>query len=125
MLLLAACQRVDINNSDAVRQAVVTHIESRGDLTLAQLDITVQDVAFEGDTCEAQVLFVPSGQSAENGMAMRYTLDRVGDAWKVRPQAPSIHPMDSPDGNPHGAPESSQLPQGHPPIAPPADGSGQ
>lgn len=112
---------MDINNNEAVRAAVEAHIASRGDLSLSELDITVRNVRFDGDRCEAEVLFAPKGQGAENGMAMQYELERVGDTWKVKPKAPGAHAA-----TPHGEmPEAStgqapQLPAGHPPVAPDA-----
>jgi hypothetical protein len=123
MLFGVACQRVDINNPDAVRQAVVAHIESRGDLNLAELDVSVRNTSFEGNECRAEVLFVPKGEAPENGMTMQYALERVGDAWKVRPQMPSMPsaPMEGGTAGPMGMdPSGTGLPAGHPPVPPPA-----
>lgn len=120
LLTTVACQRVNINTNEAVRAAVEAHIQSRGDLSLSELDITVRNVRFDGDRCEAEVLFAPKGQGAENGMAMQYELERVGDSWKVKPKAPGAH-ASSPHGEmpaPPSGGDTPPLPAGHPPVAP-------
>lgn len=130
MLTLGGCQKADINNNDAVRDAVVRHLSARGDLGLGDLDIQVASAQFEGDTCRAEVQIVPKGQPAEAGMTMSYTLERGGDAWKVKPnpaeaghgmQAPATPeatptPGESP-ATPAPAGGTGPLPPGHPPVA--------
>jgi hypothetical protein len=115
VLVGASCQRKNINTNDAVRTAVVAHIESRGDLALTDLDITLRNVRFDGDRCQAEVLFAPKGQPAESGMTMSYDLERDGDGWKVKPKAPGAHA--APQGEVPGS-STAPLPAGHPPVAP-------
>lgn len=114
-----ACQRADINNNEAVRSAVVAYIASRGDLSLTDLDISVRNVSFQGDRCEAEVLFSPKGQGPENSMTMQYELERDGAVWKVKPKAPGAHAA-TPQGGVPAPPtgETPPLPAGHPPVAP-------
>lgn len=114
-MLTVACQRADINTNEAVRAAVASHIASRGDLSLSELEISVRNTRFDGDRCEAEVLFAPKGQPADSGMTMSYELQRDGDAWKVKPKAPGAHA--APHGEMPPSP-TSPLPAGHPPVAP-------
>jgi hypothetical protein len=130
MLILGGCQKANINNNDAVRDAVVRHLSARGDLGLGDLDIQVASTQFEGDTCRAEVQIVPKGQPAEAGMTMSYTLEREGDAWKVKPNpAGAGHGMQTPAApeappvsggtpvTPAPAGGAGPLPPGHPPVA--------
>lgn len=123
-LLSSGCRRTDISNPEAVREAVVKHIEARGDIDLKDLELTVRNVSFQGDTCQAEVSFDPVGQPAGSGMTMRYSLERDGNAWKVKPpQAPTgaVHPP--PASAPTGAAQS--LPPGHPPLPPAGESAKQ
>lgn len=132
--MLTGCQKADINNHEAVMTAVSKHIAARGDLGLGDLDIEVVKAEFDDDSCQAEVRFVPKGQSPDAGMTMHYTLERDGAAWKVKPKQNSGAGMDVPM-SPHEpstpeAPESPEtepgpqagqsLPPGHPPVAPTA-----
>lgn len=108
-VLLSACSR-DIQNTDAVRQAVVDYLRARTaqtglDVDLMQVDVT--SVAFEHDQASATVFFRP--KAGGSGMQMNYTLERNGDKWVVRGRTESVI-------NPHGAQGLPALPQGHPPI---------
>lgn len=113
--LLAGCQKASIDTNEAVRAAVLRHVEARGDLGLGDLDIQVISTKFDGDSSEAEVRFLPKGQPPESGMTMHYNLVRDGDIWKVQPKANSGHGM-PPPANP-GAP-AAEMPPGHPPVAP-------
>ncbi len=78
-LLLPACSR-DIQNTDAVRQAVVDYLRARTaqtglDMNLMQVDVT--SVAFEHDQARATVFFRP--KTGGGGMQMNYTLERKGN----------------------------------------------
>jgi hypothetical protein len=130
MFVLGGCQKANINNNDAVRDAVVRHLSARGDLGLGDLDIKVASAQFEGDTCRAEVQIVPKGQPAEAGMTMSYTLEREGDAWKVKPNPSGAgHGMQAPEtpeasptpgetpATPAPAGGTGPLPPGHPPVA--------
>jgi len=116
ILVSVACQRANINHADAVRSAVAAHINSRGDLSLSSLEITVRNVTFAGDRCQAEVLFVPQGQGPESGMAMQYELERDGDIWKVIPKASSGHSLPAQPEIPSAT--APALPSGHPAVEP-------
>lgn len=118
--LLAGCQKASIDNNEAVRAAVLRHVEARGDLGLADLNVQVVGVKFEGDTSEAEVRFLPKGQPPESGMTMHYQLVRDGDVWKVQPKPNSGHEM-PPPANP--AAPAGAMPPGHPPVAPASPGA--
>jgi len=114
-LLLAACARKNIENKEAIRQAVVEYLSSRQaqtGLDISSMDVNVTAMAFERDTARATVDFrVKNGDA---GMQFNYTLDRKGDKWVVQPKADS--------GGGHGAvlPDDGKapggLPAGHPAI---------
>jgi hypothetical protein len=115
-LLLAGCSR-DIQNTEAVRQGVISYLNEHQaqtglDMNMMQVDVT--SVSFQGGTqARAAVHFRPKG-TADGGMSMNYVLDRKGDKWVVRGKTDN-------GVNPHGAqppPEagSSTLPPGHPPV---------
>lgn len=116
--LLAGCQKASINTNEAVRAAVLRHLEARGDLGLTDLDIQVISTKFDGDTSEAEVRFLPKGQPPDAGMTMHYILIRDGDVWKVQPKANSGHGMPPPTSP--AAPEApaAEMPPGHPPVNP-------
>ena len=126
-LLLAACSR-DIQNTEAVRQAVMDYLRARTSETglnvdLMQVDVT--SVSFQRDQARASVYFRPKGV-AEGGMQMNYTLDRQGNKWAVRgrtetgvnPHGAQSMPKLPPDHPATGdAPPSGALPPGHPPVS--------
>jgi hypothetical protein len=123
-LLLAACARKNIENKDAIRQAVIEYLNSRQaqtGLDMSTMDVNVSAMAFERDTARATVDF--RIKNSEAGMQLNYTLDRKGDKWVVQPKAENggghgvVLP---PDGS--GSPAPGQLPPGHPsiPATPPA-----
>jgi hypothetical protein len=79
---LGSCAK-DINTKEAVREAVVKRITSRGDLNMGSMDIEISNVSFQGKTAEATVAFKAKG-SAEAMMSVAYKLEREGDAWVVK-----------------------------------------
>ena len=120
ILLLAACGQKNIENKDAIRQAVIEYLSSRQaqtGLDMSTMDVNVTAMAFERDTARATVEFRVKNSDA--GMQLNYTLDRKGDKWVVQARQ---------DGNPgHGVVQppsgtgvlpsgNSQLPPGHPSI---------
>jgi hypothetical protein len=119
MLVLAACARKNIENKEAIRQAVVDYLGSRQaqtGLDMSTMDVNVTAMAFERDTARATVEFrVKNGDA---GMQMNYSLERKGDKWVVQPRPDN--------GGGHGVvlPGSdkgpTELPPGHPsvPVSP-------
>ena len=85
VLLLAACARKNIENKDAVRQAVVEYLSARQaqtGLDMSTMDVNVLAMTFERDTARATVEFRVKNSDA--GMQLNYTLDRKGDKWVVQ-----------------------------------------
>ncbi|MGH9612503.1 MAG: hypothetical protein ACRD4P_05425 [Bryobacteraceae bacterium] len=117
-LLVAACAKKNIENKDAIRQAVVEYLKARQaqtGLDMSTMDVNVTAMAFERDTARATVEF--RVKNSEAGMQLNYTLDRKGDKWVVQARQDNgqghgvVLP---PDGS--GSPGSGQLPPGHPSI---------
>ena len=121
-LLLAACARKNIENQDAIRQAVIEYLNSRQaqtGLDMSTMDVNVTAMAFERDTARATVEFRVKGGDA--GMQLNYTLDRKGDKWVVqaRQDTGQGHGVVQPPGE-TGSSAPGQLPPGHPSIPPAA-----
>ncbi len=113
-LLLVGCAK-DINNSAAIRQAVIDHLAARQglDLNLSNLTVEVTALNMRPNDADATVSFVPrGGGGGGGGMTMKYTLEKSGGKWVVKAKKDS--------GNPHGesvpTPPSGELPPGHPPM---------
>ena len=86
-LLLAACAQKNIENKEAVRQAVIEYLASRQaqtGLDMSTMDVNVTAMTFERDTARATVEFRVKNSDA--GMQLNYTLDRKGDKWVVQPR---------------------------------------
>ena len=117
-LLLAACGRKNIENKDAIRQAVVEYLSARQaqtGLDMSTMDVNVLAMTFERDTARATVEF--RVKNSEAGMQLNYTLDRKGDKWVVqaRQDAGQGHGVvQPPSGDSPGG--TGQLPPGHPSI---------
>ena len=117
ILLLAACARKNIENKEAIRQAVVEYLSSRQaqtGLDMATMDVNVTAMTFERDTAQATVEFRIKNSDA--GMQLNYTLTRKGDKWVVQARQDTgkghgvVLPGDS-DRKGQG-----ELPPGHPSI---------
>jgi hypothetical protein len=118
-LVLAACARKNIENKEAIRQAVIDYLSSRQaktGLDMSTMDVNVTAMAFERDTARATVEFrIKNGDA---GMQMNYSLVRKGDQWVVQPRAEN--------GQGHGVvlpgndKAPGELPPGHPsvPVSP-------
>jgi hypothetical protein len=114
-LLLAACARKNIENKDAVRQAVVEYLSARQaqtGLDMSTMDVNVLAMTFERDTARATVEFRVKNSDA--GMQLNYTLDRKGDKWVVQPKRDNSggHGVVLPDDGK----EPAALPPGHPSV---------
>jgi hypothetical protein len=100
-LTLAACHR-DIQNTDAVRQAIVDTLQARGDLNLNAMDVKVDSVQYNGGKAEATVSFALKGNS-QPMMRMVYHLEQTGGKWVVASRGDGGHgsmpPPNAP--NPH------------------------
>jgi hypothetical protein len=123
-LLLAACARKNIENKEAIRQAVLDYLNSRQaqtGLDMSTMDVIVTAMTFERDTARATVDFrVKNGDA---GMQINYTLSRKGDQWVVEPKAQNsgghgvvLPPGGDTSGASSGSSGAGQLPAGHPAI---------
>ena len=119
--LLLGCKK-DIQNKEAIRQAVIDHLAKRPDLMA--MDVRVDGVQFKQDEAIASVyLQAKSGAAAGGGMQMTYALERKGNQWVVKDKKNSggaASPHGGATGNP--PPALPPLPPGHPQIP---DSSGQ
>ena len=108
--LLLGCRK-DIQNTAAVRQGILEYLAKRPDLVA--MDVNVSSVAFRKDEADATVFFRAKDGPPENGMQMKYILERKGNQWVVKGRAGS-----GGTGNPHQASPMSTpgLPPGHPPL---------
>ncbi len=101
-LFLFGCAK-DINNKEAVKEAVMKRLASVSGLNMAGMDIEVTNVSFQGNTADAQVAFRAKG-SSESMLNMSYKLERKGDEWTIKSSSggmggtlPPGHPS-SPEG---------------------------
>lgn len=134
IFLLAGCKK-DIQNTDAVRQGVMSYLSKRSDLLA--MDVSVNSVAFKDDEATAQVHFQAKGNtSPAAGMTMQYVLERKDGQWVVKGRAganaahgesvapghgaSSGAPPGALDGMPRipgsGGAGSTALPPGHPAV---------
>lgn len=124
LALLAACGGADIDNKEAVRQGVISHLSSQSTLNLDSMDIELTSVVFRDNEADATVAFQAKGNTdPAAGMQMRYTLERQGNRWVVKEKAgagDSGHGMDPHGSTGGGSPGA--MPPGHPPVTPPEDG---
>lgn len=122
IVLLAACGQKNIENKEAIRQAVIEYLKARQaqtGLDMSTMDVNVTAMTFERDTARATVDFRVKGGDA--GMQFNYTLDRKGDKWVVqgRQDSGQGHGEVLPGGDPGTgvAPSGAgQLPPGHPSV---------
>lgn len=109
---LLACSK-NIQTNEAVKKGVVEHLSKNSSLSLASMDIEVQSVTFRDNEADATIAFKPKNMPGDQGMAMRYTLERKGNEWVVKSKADS--------GAGHAtvppAAEGVELPPGHPPTS--------
>lgn len=113
LLGLFACAK-NVQTNEAVRQGVIDHLSRNSSLSLASMQIEVQSVTFRDNEADALISFKPKDMPADQGMAMRYTLERKGNEWVVKGK--------SEGGEGHAtmppSTEGMQLPPDHPPTNP-------
>jgi hypothetical protein len=127
-VLLCAAWAVSCNkpqeSKEAVRQAVIDHIQKNSGIDPAAMDIQVTTVSFAKDTARATVSFQPKNQPGA-GLSMDYTLENKDGKWAVkgRGQSPgggSGHGGamggQMPGGMPGAQPGGGAMPPGHPPV---------
>ncbi len=111
-LVFAGCNR-GLENTEAVRQAILEHLSKRGTLNLNSMQVDVVSVSFRQTEADATVSFRLKGSQGGPGMTMNYTLVKQGNGWAVKDRADAA-------GSPHGAGQMPQgMPQGHPQVGAP------
>ncbi len=119
-----ACKR-NIDNEEAVRQAVIDYLSKRSNLNVSAMNLSVTSVTFRPNEADALVSITAKGASPGQPMSIRYTLERQGDHWAVKGKAET---GGTPHGaaagaNPHGMaapPAAGELPPGHPSVESPS-----
>jgi hypothetical protein len=117
----AACKR-NIDNQEAVRQAVIDYLSKRSNLNVSAMNVGVTSVTFRSNEADAVVSITARGATPGQPMSMRYTLERQGGHWAVKGKTEA-------GGSPHGAgaasphggvapPAAGELPPGHPAVSP-------
>ena len=113
-LLVAGCAN-QIQNKEAVRQAIADHLAKNSGLNMDAVDMEIRSVSFQKDRASAAVMFRPKGSSSGDGMQMSYELERQGSRWVVKGRSESR-------GSAHGAVvPGAAMPPNHPPVAPGAE----
>jgi hypothetical protein len=98
--LAAGCGRSG-NDTDAIRNAINSHLAARGNLNVAAFDTEVQKVDVKGDQATADVAFHVKG--GPGVMQLTYNLKKTGGAWAVVDSNPVgtnfAHPSLDANGN--------------------------
>ena len=107
----AACNRSSgVNSKAAVQEAIEEHLKQQPNVVFQNMTVEVGEVAFSGDTAEAQVKF-RSKQAPNLAVGVQYKLRRSGNGWKVEsasttsmsgttPHGDTAGPTPSPSANP-------------------------
>ncbi len=118
LLALCACSR-NIDNQEAVRQAVLDYLAKRS-FNVSSMQVDVVSVSFRQNEADATVSFRPkdaqSGQTGA-GMTMNYTLTKQGNAWVVKGRTGAQTPEHATESG-----TTPNMPPGHPQVATPAPG---
>ena len=69
------------NDTDAIRNAINSHLAARGNLNISAFDTEVQKVDVKGDQATADVAFHIKG--GPGVMQLSYSLKKTGGAWAV------------------------------------------
>ena len=99
-----------LQSKQAVEQAIRAHLAQQPDILLAQMTFEVQEVNFNGDQADAEVLY-RSKQSSQLAVRIRYVLKKADDHWEVK----SSSPVGVMGADPHAA--AVGQPAQHPPAA--------
>jgi hypothetical protein len=136
LLCLAACQRGNQNNNEAVRQGVLDHFSKSGaNINVSSMDVTVTSVKFNGEQADAEVAVTAKGQPNPTPMNLKYHMEHQNNKWVVVGRASDSHGAVDPNaggapnghggemppampgaGNPHGGAGKMPAPQDLPPA---------
>ena len=119
-LLITGCAKKN-DTPEAVREGIIRDVGKRMDIS--NMDVNVDSVSFRDKEADATVRYTIKGGSADQGMTMKYVMERHDDGqWYIKSRASNeaVDPTGgagamsgtgmggmNPDGN---------LPAGHPPI---------
>ena len=113
-LVLSGCSGSKrVESKEAVQKAIEAYLAQRQNLMLANMNLEIAEVKFEGDTATADVKF-RSKQNSSLAVNVHYKLKRRGDTWEVE----STTPATGPGGTPHSGVTSSapESPHGNTPL---------
>ena len=103
------CGKIQNTDSkEAVQKAVEAYLLERQNLMMANMDVEVAEVKFEGDTATADVKF-RSKQSSQMVVQIQYKLKKSDTGWQVVTSSPAQGANESP----HGALPPSDMPPDH------------
>ena len=96
-----ACHKTT-SDEEAVRAAVLAHLQQRATVNLSAMDTSFQQITIDRDRAQAQVLFKAKQEGAT--MLMNYALERRDGHWTVLGSQPAggqiAHPpVDGTHGN--------------------------
>jgi hypothetical protein len=98
----AACNRLSgVHSKAAVQEAIEEHVKQQRNVVFQNMTVEVGDVAFRGDTAEAQVKF-RSKQAPNMAVGVQSTLRRSGNGWKVESTSTTSMPGTTPHGDTAG-----------------------
>ena len=98
----AACNRLSgVHSKAAVQEAIEEHLKQQPNVVFQNMTVEVGDVAFSGDTAEAQVKF-RSKQAPNMAVGVQYKLRRSGNGWKVESTSTASMPGTTPHGDTAG-----------------------
>jgi hypothetical protein len=114
MLLFGPACRKAASDEDAIRAAILRHLQKNSGLNLSAMDTQFQQITRDGDHAQAQVEFRTKQEGAT--MQMTYALERRGGEWTVLNGHPAggqiAHP---PMDGAHGAETAPAMPRFHVP----------
>ena len=123
LLLLAGCKR-GVENTEAVRQAIVQYLAGRPNMDVSAMQIDVVSVSFRQNEADATVSIKAKGAQGGQGMTMNYTLEKKGDNWVVKGRKESGSTPHGAAGQMPGAMPGTGMPPDHPSVGgaqPPAE----
>jgi hypothetical protein len=116
---LAGCNRGS-QDKEAVRQGILEHLKA-GSMNLSSMTMDLTSVKFNGNHADATASFYPKGQSAAQGMAFEYQLERQNGKWAVVGRAAVGAPHGSATAAPGGAMPGAESPHGGAKMPSPED----
>jgi hypothetical protein len=117
ILLAAGCSR-NVDTPEAVKRGVINDLSKKMDVQ--NMDVSVDSVSFRDREADAVVSFAPRGAPRQQGMSMRYRMQRSGDEWHIASR--SSGDLQHHAEQQSGAQGNGALPAGHPPIG--SEGTG-